>query len=134
VSNPGRWDKLETRACEPAWTFLTNHAAVLLYVYDNPDDTVLSIAMALQLRERAVAAILRDLREAGYVDVSHRGRRNHYSIDTSLPLRRVIHAGIEAGHLLAGLGGKNRAEDVRGYSGAGNSAIEIDRLLDVGAG
>jgi len=97
-------------ACKPGWTFFTNHAAVLLYVYENPDDTVLSIAVALQLRERAVAAILKDLREAGYVDVSHRGRHNHYSIDALRPLRRPIHGDIKLSHLLAGLDRGNRQE------------------------
>jgi hypothetical protein len=67
------------------WSLITNHGAVLLHLADHPDDTVLSMASQLGLRERAVAAILRDLREARYIEAQKRGRGRHYVVRVSQP-------------------------------------------------
>lgn len=85
------------------WTFLTNHAAVLLYIAAHPDDTVLQIADACGLRERVTAAVIADLKDAGYLVSTRVGRQNHYAINTEMPLRRQIHAGVTVKHLLDSL-------------------------------
>ena len=64
----------------PAWTFLTNHAHVLLAVARAPDARVTEIAAEVGITPRAALSILRDLDEAGYVIRSHRGRRTHYEV------------------------------------------------------
>lgn len=85
------------------WTFLTNHAAVLIYIAGHPDDTVLQIAQACGLRERITAAIIADLREAGYIRVSRTGRHNHYAVEEDMPLRRQVHASFTIKSLISAL-------------------------------
>ena len=85
------------------WTFLTNHAAVLLYIAEHLDDTVLQIAGACGLRERITASVIADLRDAGYLIATRLGRQNHYSINTQMPLRRHIHANLTVKNLLDSL-------------------------------
>ena len=63
-----------------SWTFLTNHAHVLLAVARSPDTRVADIAAAVGVTPRAALSILRDLEEAGYLSRSRRGRRTHYEI------------------------------------------------------
>ena len=88
----------------PRWTFLTNHAAVLLHIAEHPDDTVLNIAGATGLRERTTAAIIADLKSAGYLTAVRQGRYNRYSINLDMPLRRRQHASISVKKLLGALG------------------------------
>jgi DNA-binding transcriptional ArsR family regulator len=85
------------------WTLLTNHGAVLLHVAEHPDDTILEIAELLGLRERAVAAIISDLRHRGYVSIERQGRHNHYSVNEEMALRRPAHQHLTVRSLLAGL-------------------------------
>lgn len=85
------------------WTFLTNHAAVLLHVSNHPDDTVSTISDALSLTERTTAYVLADLRAAGYIDVRRAGRHNHYVVRTSKPLRRRAHRRAHVSDLLEAL-------------------------------
>ena len=89
---------------EPHWTFLTNHAAVLLHLASHPDDTMRSVAASLGLTERTTAAVIADLRAAGYIKVRRRGRHNHYNVNPRMPLRRQAHMGSTVGDLLGALG------------------------------
>jgi DNA-binding IclR family transcriptional regulator len=93
------------------WTFLTNHAAVLLHIAQHPDDTVLAIASASGLRERTTAAIIADLKAAGYLTAARRGRYNHYSINVDMPLRRREHASIRVKELVEALTTLTRLEE-----------------------
>lgn len=86
------------------WTFLTNHAAVLLHLAGHPDDTMRSVAIALGLTERTTAAVIADLRAEAYVRVRRRGRHNHYSVNPRKPLRRRAHMSSTVGDLLSALG------------------------------
>jgi predicted ArsR family transcriptional regulator len=49
------------------WTFLTNHAHVLLVVRRDPHVRLRDIAAAVGVTERAVQLILGDLEQAGYL-------------------------------------------------------------------
>ncbi len=64
----------------PTWTLITSHGLVLLYIAANPDATIRQTADVLELSERRVADIIRDLTMASLIDVEHRGRRNHYRL------------------------------------------------------
>jgi hypothetical protein len=68
------------------WTFITNHAQVLLAVAQNPDLRVREIAGAAGITERYAYSILRDLEESGYVDRRRRGRGNVYRIHPDVAL------------------------------------------------
>jgi hypothetical protein len=88
------------------WTFLTDHTRVLIHMARHPDDTVLSFAFSLHMRERHVAAIIADLRQAGYIHAIRNGRKNHYIIDMEKPLRQPLLHGLTAGELVAAFTGK----------------------------
>jgi Sugar-specific transcriptional regulator TrmB len=70
-----------------SWTFITNHAQVLLAVARDPVATVAELAAAAEITERSAYRILADLQRAGYVQRRKLGRQNAYKINPSLPLR-----------------------------------------------
>ena len=68
------------------WSFLTNHARVLLCIAHDPGARLRDIAAILGITERRAHGIITDLTEAGYVVKRKDGRRNRYEIQASLPL------------------------------------------------
>jgi DNA-binding transcriptional ArsR family regulator len=68
------------------WTFITNHAQVLLAVAQKPDLRVREIASATAITERYAYSVLRDLEDAGYVERRRDGRCNLYRIHPELAL------------------------------------------------
>ncbi|HEU5362922.1 MAG TPA: helix-turn-helix domain-containing protein [Gaiellaceae bacterium] len=87
----------------PRWTFLTSHGFVLLEVTRAPGATVREIAERSGLTERQTHRVLSDLVDGGYVARERVGRRNHYRVDASLPMRHPILEGHQVGELLAAL-------------------------------
>ncbi len=84
----------------PAWTFLTNHARVLLCLAEEPDLRLREAAGRIGITERAVQRIVTDLEEAGIVTRTREGRRNHYTISEDARLRHPSDAGITVGDFL----------------------------------
>ena len=82
------------------WTFLTNHAHVLLALHRNPDLRQRDIARLVGLTEGGVQRILGDLQAAGYLDVDRVGRRNRYRVDLTGELRHPLDVGRTVGDLL----------------------------------
>jgi DNA-binding IclR family transcriptional regulator len=74
----------------PQWSFLTNHARVLLCIANDPGVRLRDIAATLDITERSAFAIVTDLSDAGYVVKEKEGRRNRYQIDGALPLRGSV--------------------------------------------
>jgi DNA-binding IclR family transcriptional regulator len=68
------------------WSFLTNHARVVLCIAHDPGVRLRDIADAVGITERSAYAIVNDLTEAGYVTKAREGRRNRYQIQHHLPL------------------------------------------------
>lgn len=68
------------------WTFLSNHAQVLLCVAHDPSSRLRDIGERVGITERAVHRIVDELVVAGYLTRERRGRRNHYAIVDHLPL------------------------------------------------
>jgi len=68
------------------WTFLTNHARVLLCIAHDPGVRLRDIAASLDITERGAYGIVTDLAEAGYIVKQKNGRRNRYQIQAHLPL------------------------------------------------
>ena len=58
------------------------------------------IALEIGITERAVQRIVRDLATARYVKKIRTGRKNHYQVDASLPMRHLITAHREVGSLI----------------------------------
>ncbi len=84
------------------WTFLTNHARVLIQIYRDPGIRVRDIAARCLLTERAVQRIIVDLEEAGYLTHERRGRTNHYRVIDG-QLRHPADAGPTIAELLSAL-------------------------------
>jgi hypothetical protein len=74
------------------WSFLTNHARVLVCIAHDPGVRLRDIATTVNITERRAYAIVTDLTAAGYVvkDKNTDGRRNRYQIQTHLPLPEAI--------------------------------------------
>jgi sugar-specific transcriptional regulator TrmB len=70
-----------------SWTFITNHAQILLAVAQDPAATVADLAAAAEITERSAYRILADLQRDGYVRRRKLGRHNVYAINPSMPLR-----------------------------------------------
>lgn len=74
----------------PRWTFLTNHAHVLIAISQDPDARQRDIAYVVGITIGAVQKILHDLEEAGYLVTERVGRRNRYQIVDNQPLRHPL--------------------------------------------
>ena len=72
------------------WTFLSNHAHVLLCIARDETMRLRDIASEVGITERAIRHIISDLEESGYVERVRVGRRNSYRINESLHLRHPI--------------------------------------------
>jgi predicted transcriptional regulator len=74
------------------WTFLSNHAHVLVCVAKNPDVRLSEVAELVGVRERTAHRIVHELIDAGYISVKKVGRNNVYSVDLDKPLRHPLEA------------------------------------------
>jgi len=72
------------------WTFLTNHAHVLLLLAREPDLRLRDVAEQVGITERAVARIVSELSESGYLCITKEGRRNHYEVHGHLHMRHPL--------------------------------------------
>lgn len=70
------------------WTFVTNHAAVLLCIASDPRIRMRDIADRVGITERAAQRIVADLVDEGYVKRRRVGRRNLYEVE---PARQMRH-------------------------------------------
>lgn len=68
------------------WSFLTNHARVLICIAEDPGVRLRDIGAAVGITERAALRIVGELVDAGYVTRERIGRRSRYTIRTDLPL------------------------------------------------
>ena len=73
---------------DPEWTFLTNHAHVLLALARDPQCRLRDVAALVGITERSVQAIVADLEAEGYLTRTRLGRRNIYRL---YPNRRFRH-------------------------------------------
>lgn len=83
------------------WTFLTNHAHVLVCIARDPGIRVREIAVDVGITERAAQRIVADLVAAGYLTATREGRRNRYQLNPSLPLRHPLERDHQIGEILA---------------------------------
>ena len=83
------------------WTFLTNHAHVLILLAREGALVLREVAQRVGITERAVQRIIRDLEAAGYLQRERVGRKNTYKINPRKPLRHPIENHRTIGDLLA---------------------------------
>ena len=74
------------------WSFLTNHARVLVCIAHDPGVRLRDIATTVGITERSAYGIVTDLTGAGYVlkEKDTDGRRNRYQIQAHLSLPESI--------------------------------------------
>jgi DNA-binding transcriptional ArsR family regulator len=90
------------------WTFLTNHARVLLCISRDPGIRLRDIADRIGITERSAYGIVQDLADAGYIIKEKDGRRNRYRIEADLPLPEPSAQERTVGEVLALLVGRDR--------------------------
>jgi predicted transcriptional regulator len=83
-----------------SWTFLTNHAQVLLCIAQNSDIRLRDVAQRVGITERAAQKIVMDLVEANFLERQRNGRRNHYAINANMQMRHTAQRGHPVGELL----------------------------------
>ena len=88
--------KATPRSTEPktgsGWTFLSNHAHVLLLLAKEPEIRLRDVAERVGITERAVQRIVADLEQGRYIERVRTGRRNRYKVHPEMPLRHPIEA------------------------------------------
>ena len=74
------------------WTFLSNHAHVLIVLHSEPDLVLREVASRVGITERGVQRIVQELEEGGYLTRERVGRRNNYVISSGMHLRHPVEA------------------------------------------
>lgn len=92
------------------WTFLTNHARVLVTIARDPAARLRDVAVACALTERTVQTIVADLESDGYLQRVRDGRRNRYEISAGAVFKHPAEAGVQVAGLLALLTGVPSAD------------------------
>src|SRR5690348_5097425 len=85
------------------WTFLTNHAHVLLCLAQGDSLTARELSVLIGITERSVQAILAALIADGYLKKSKVGRRNNYTVNPAGRLRHPLESAHSVGELIAAL-------------------------------
>jgi DNA-binding transcriptional regulator PaaX len=90
-------------SAERGWTFLTNHAHVLLCLARGEALTARELGLQVGITERAVQVILADLTRGGYLVKTKQGRRNLYKVNAKGRLRHPLEAHHTVGQLITAL-------------------------------
>lgn len=83
-----------------SWTFLTNHAHVLLCIASDPHATLREIAAQVGITERATHRIVAELEAEGALTHERDGRRNTYHVNPVFPLRHPLERHCKVSQLL----------------------------------
>lgn len=84
----------------PSWTFLTNHAHVMVALSRDADLRQRDLSYVVGITPGAVQRILDDLERGGYLQRHKVGRRNRYEINDRLQLRHPLEGDHTVGELL----------------------------------
>ena len=80
-----------------SWTLMNSHGVVLFFIAGHPDVTMRGMSVALDITERRVAQIVKDLVDAEMLSIERVGRRNTYSVKKDSPFRHPTLQGITLG-------------------------------------
>jgi|AMWB02.1.fsa_nt_gi hypothetical protein len=83
------------------WTFLNNHAHVLICLARRPDAVLREVSQWVGITERATQKIIKDLVDSQVLQRHRDGRRNRYRINYEQPLRHPLERQHSVGNLLA---------------------------------
>jgi hypothetical protein len=105
--------ELRRSATNLDWTFLSNHAHVLICIAQEPGVRLREVAVRVGITERAVQRIVADLEAGGYLSRKRKGRRNFYELHADRPFRNPVAAHRNVGlliDLILGTGLANRSD------------------------
>lgn len=85
---------------EHRWTFLSNHAHVLICLARDPDQRLRDVADQIGITERSVQSIVSDLEAEGILARRREGRRNTYELRLGHPLRHPVERHRTVGELV----------------------------------
>ena len=85
------------------WTLMASHGVVLFYIAASPDKTMREMAEALELTERRIVRIVRDLSDAGMLEVTKSGRRNVYRVNEDASFRHPTLSHVKLSALVQAL-------------------------------
>jgi DNA-binding transcriptional ArsR family regulator len=100
--------KIPKPAPVTTWTFLTNHAHIVLCLVADETLRVRDLAEKVGITERAVLKILADLEGGGVLARERDGRRNRYRVQYGAALRHDLEAHRTVGDLVAAVHGGGR--------------------------
>jgi DNA-binding IclR family transcriptional regulator len=83
------------------WSFLTDHARVLVCLADDPEMRLGDIAEGLGVSEHRASVMVNDLIQAGWIVKEREGGRTRYRIETSQSLHEQLGGQHSVGELLA---------------------------------
>jgi DNA-binding MarR family transcriptional regulator len=92
--------EVETKRALTEWSFLTNHARVLICIAGDPDVRLRDVAAKVDITERNAYQLVTDLVAAGYVAKQRDGRRNRYHVLADRRLREPTAQERTVGELL----------------------------------
>jgi DNA-binding MarR family transcriptional regulator len=84
-----------------SWTFLSNHAHVLVCLARDPELRLREVADLVGITERAASSIVADLEAEGYLTRIKVGRRNTYKLHLRKPLRHPLEKTHRVGDLIS---------------------------------
>ena len=92
--------KARDGASSHRWTFLSNHAHVLICLARDPEVRLRDVASQIGITERSVMKIVSDLEGEGLLKRHREGRRNYYELHLDQPLRHPIEQHRNVGALV----------------------------------
>ena len=93
------------------WTFLTNHARILILIAETSGIRLRDVADQVGITERAAQRIVAELEAAGYLTHEKVGRRNQYHLRPDAHLRHPLEDDVEVGRLLDLFVDRDTAQD-----------------------
>jgi DNA-binding transcriptional ArsR family regulator len=94
------------RRANQRWTFLSNHAHVLVCLCRDSRARVRDVAEAVGITERAVLLVLADLEREGILERIREGRRNRYELHLDAALRHPLEKHRTVKELLKAIEGR----------------------------
>lgn len=85
-------------------TMFSPHARLLAQIRRDPNVRMRDLALTLDMTERNVQNLLRDLQQGGLLEVERRGRRNRYRLNTRRRVGQEMGLSISLGRLLQRIG------------------------------
>jgi predicted transcriptional regulator of viral defense system len=110
---------------QPGWTFLTNHARVLLCIAHDSAIRLRDVGESVGITERAAHRIVTELLAAGYITRTRNGRRNQYTVNHDVPLSDPLARSHNIGELLAILAHPTRSANHSGEQHA-SEPVRVD--------